>query len=585
MESTSKVPEDVGSVGSVSELCFPADPFTNSLSREEKDDVCMSASFKRTRVSIQEEIVGQEEDDDFLAEKLLATENAPLLSKVKGHKRSRTYSWNQSLTYARSIINSVSLAFSTSIRKLQKSMGFAQGFFLIVGILIGSGIFLSPSLVVKETGDMGIALVIWLACGIIALLGSLCFVELGCAIEKAGGNYAYIFEAYGPIPAFLCSWTTAFVIDPAGLAAVTLTFGTYLVKPFVHEEEYTWLPKVLAASCIFLVAFVNCWSVKVATRAQAIFTLAQILAVLFIVVLGTWQMAIGKTDNFKTMFNGTTAHFNLYQLGHLGTALYNGLWAYDGWALVSNVTEEMHNLERNLFLSIITGIPFVIVCYLAVNCSLMTVLNTKQLGSSETVAITFVQKILGKKVAYIMPIFVALSCYGAANGTVFACGRLTLAASREGHMPDVLSMIHRKRLTPIPAVILTSVIAGCMLAPDGSSLESLVGFFNFTCWTMYGLSIFAVIVLRIRKPHLVRPYKVWIITPIVMTLVSLLLVAFPFINKPVESAIALAAVLSGLPVYFIFVYKEASHPQCFKNLREATTKFLKRRMNLSPCQF
>ena len=592
------VPTDTVSVVSMSELYFPADAYGTSTSGEDEKDGPAPVGYRITAVSIQTGRLQQEEDRKevlSLASKLMATEKSPLLSRQVGKHRSvaskvfaaRSKSWNKSWqgSYVRSVITSVSLVLSGSIRRLQKSVGCIKGFCFIVGALIGSGVFISPSLVVRATNDLGLALVIWLACGIVALFASLCYCELGCAIKKAGGTYTYILEAYGPVVAFLCSWTTTFVSIPASVAGVTLTFGTYLAKPFDPEGHYLWLPKVLAASLIFMVAFVNCWSTKVATQAQSLFALTQISVVLFMVVLGIWQLSEGKTDNFKAMFNGTSSHFTLYQVGQLGFALYSGLWAYDGWALISNVTEEMHNVERNLLLSVITGIPFVIICYLALNCSLMTVLSTKELASSTTAPILFVRKILGTKAAYAMPILAALSCYGAANGNVFSCSRLAVAASREGHMPDLLCMIHRKRLTPMPAIIVTATIAGCMLGPGRSSLESLVEFFNFTCWTMYGLGIIAVVVLRIRKPDLVRPYKVWIVIPIFMALVSLLLVTIPFLHKPMESSIALSVILSGLPAYFIFVYKESSHPRWFKNFREAVKQFFKCRMNLAPCHF
>ena len=512
----------------------------------------------------------------------ILTENSPLLSpKVNGSflGGSRTGS----------VLSNISHVFSGSIRKLQRSIGFAQGFFLIVGILIGSGIFLSPALVARTTENMGMALVIWITCGIIALLGALCFCELGCALQKAGGNYAYILEAYGGLPAFLCSWTTVLIIDPAAIAAVTLTFGTYAVKPFTENEtEAVWISKSLAALCIVIVAAVNCLSITGAAKAQAIFTMAQIMAVCFVIILGIWQIATGRTENIVTMFDGknssSSSRFGMAEMAQLSIALYNGLWSYDGWALVSNVTEEMHNLERNLFLSIITGIPFVIFCYVAVNLSFMSVLSREEIANSPTTVIHFVGRILGKKVAYVMPLLVALSCYGAANGTVFSCGRLTLAAAREGHMPAALGMIHKRRLTPIPAILLASLISVLMLLPDGSNLESLIGYFNFTCWTIYGVSIFAVVVLRIRKPNLHRPFKIWIIVPILMSLVSLFLVVLPFFNKPLESSITMVVILSGVPAYLLLVYYADRHCACFNKFKKSMNSTIQRAFNLAPCK-
>ena len=578
-------------LSSINEMEFSPPPPSFSASRMHVgsiNDHRGRHSSSVPRVSFAEDDFFDKDDKDQVLPQL-SGERTPLLKPDGTKSRARSFgqSWQGSI--GQGVINSITHAFSTSIRKLQKTMGFSQGFLLIVGILIGSGIFLSPTLVAHSTKNMGVALMIWIACGLIALFGALCYCELGCAIKRAGGNYAYIFEAYGPLPAFLCSWTTVFLIDPAGIAAITLTFGTYAVKPFYDDDAHAWLAKVLAASVIVIIAFVNCWSVKAAARAQAIFTFAQITAVLFVVILGIWQMAIGKVDNIHHMFDSgnstAVSHFGSVQLGQLAIALYNGLWSYDGWSLVSNVTEEMHNLERNLFLSVITGIPFVVFCYVAVNLSLMTVLTRDEIANNPTVVITFVQKILGTKVSYIMPVFVALSCYGAANGTVFACGRLTLAAAREGHMPEVFGMIHKKRLTPIPAVILSSLIAGLLLVPDGSNLESLIGYFNFACWTIYGMSIFAVIVLRIRRPEMDRPFRIWLIIPIIMSLVSLFLVSIPFVERPVQGAISIAVILFGVPVYFLLVYMRSRHCSCFVNCVKGFNSGIQKAFNLAPCKF
>lgn len=221
-----------------------------------------------------------------------------------------------------SFFGSVTHTISTSVRKLQKSVGFLQTFTLIVGILIGSGVFISPALVMQKTEDAGISFVLWFVCGMIALGGSLCYVELGCAIKRAGGNYAYIQEAYGDLPAFLCCWTIAFIVDPAGVAAICLTLGTYVMKPFEEyiapEDNSVWYPKMIAAAVILMVAFVNCWSVKAATRAQTLFTFAQISSVLFVVSIGMWQLGKNGTSHIKKEMFNLTEPLTFKDIGPLG---------------------------------------------------------------------------------------------------------------------------------------------------------------------------------------------------------------------------------------------------------------------------
>lgn len=233
-------------------------------------------------------------------------------------------STTSSRTRVGSFFGSVTHTISTSIRKLRKSVGFLQTFTLIVGILVGSGVFISPALVMQNTHDSGVSFILWFLCGLIALGGSLCYVELGCAIKRAGGNYAYIHEAYGDLPAFLCCWTIAFIVDPAGVAAICLTLGTYVMKPFEEyiENNSVWYPKMIAAVIILMVAFVNCWSVRAATRAQTLFTFAQISSVIFVVSIGIWQLSKNGTSHItQGMFN-TTDHLTFKDIGPLGKQVY-----------------------------------------------------------------------------------------------------------------------------------------------------------------------------------------------------------------------------------------------------------------------
>ena len=212
------------------------------------------------------------------------------------------------------------------------------------------------------------------------------------------------------------------------------------------------------------------------------------------------------------------------------------MWGYEGWGSISSISEELKNLKRNLWLSILTGIPFVMFCYVLVNLAFVSVLTQGEMANSPTVATALVEKIFGKKVAFIMPIAVGLSFFGTLNATMFSWSRTILSAARERQLPFALSFIHAKRRTPIPAATSILVISTIWILAPGVDIQGLIAIYSLAIWTQYLLSIFSVIVMRIRRPDLERPFKVWIINPIFISIVGLFLVIIPFVKRPVESS-------------------------------------------------
>ncbi|KAK2553179.1 b0 [Acropora cervicornis] len=205
--------------------------------------------------------------------------------------------------------------------------------------------------------------------------------------------------------------------------------------------------------------------------------------------------------------------------------------------------------------SIAIGISLTTVCYLVVNVAYITVLGKTGILESSAVAVSIGKLYLGP-VHWIVPIFVACSTFGAVNGLLFTSGRLVYVAARDGLLPRLLAMIHVKRLTPLPSLFFTTLISVLMLIPDASSFSSLVDFFSFAAWLFYGATFAALLWLRRTQANVPRPYKVYIIVPIVMVLASIYLVVAPITTDPKGSLIALAIVLAGLPFYWLFVAKD-----------------------------
>ncbi|KAH9638416.1 hypothetical protein HF086_007723 [Spodoptera exigua] len=398
-----------------------------------------------------------------------------------------------------------------------------------------SGIFVSPSGLLERTGSVGISFIIWMACGLLSLLGALAYAELGTMNTSSGAEYAYFMDAFGGPPAFLFSWVSTLVLKPSQMAIICLSFAKYAVEPFVSEcEPPTSLVKLVAVISIVMILAVNCYSVNLATNVQNIFTAAKLVAIAIIVGGGAYKLILGNefytirlkpisTQELLSIITATRPvspdepNFasSTATLGNIATAFYTGLWAYDGWNNLNYVTEEIKNPSKNLPLSIIIGIPLVTLCYALVNVSYLAVMSVSEMADSEAVAVTFGNRLLGP-LAWLMPLAVTISTFGSANGTLF------------------------------------SLIAVAMVLYG--TIDSLIDFFSFTAWIFYGGAMLALIVMRRTKPHAPRPYKVPIIIPYVVLLVSTYLVVAPIVDKPQwEYLYATAFIFGGLLVYVPFV--------------------------------
>ncbi|KAJ7311922.1 hypothetical protein JRQ81_006242 [Phrynocephalus forsythii] len=431
---------------------------------------------------------------------------------------------------------------------LQKEMGLISGVCLIVGTVIGSGIFISPKAVLANVGAVGPCLTIWAACGVLATLGALCFAELGTMITKSGCEYPYLMEAFGPIPAYLFSWSSIIVMKPSSFAIICLSFAEYVAAPFYPGcDPPVVVIKCLAAAAIVVITLVNSLSVKLASYVQNFFTAAKMVIVLIIIVSGIVLLAQGNTKNFNNSFDGPPL-----SVGAISLAFYQGLWAYDGWNQLNYITEELKDPYRNLPLSIIIGIPLVTICYILINVSYFTVMTSTELLQSQAVAVTYGDRVL-YPASWVVPVFVVFSTIGAANGTCFTAGRLAYVAGREGHMLKVLSYISVKRLTPAPAIIFYGAVAIIYIIPG--DINTLINYFSFAVWLFYGLTVLGLIVMRYTRKELNRPISVPLIIPITVVLVAIILVLAPIITTPEWAYLYCCLfILSGLVFYVLFIH-------------------------------
>ncbi|KFO27049.1 Cystine/glutamate transporter [Fukomys damarensis] len=399
---------------------------------------------------------------------------------------------------------------------LKKKITLLRGVSIIIGTIIGAGIFISPKGVLQNTGSVGMSLTVWTVCGILSLFGALSYAELGTSIKKSGGHYTYILEVFGPLLAFVRVWVELLIIRPAATAVISLAFGRYILEPFFMPCE---IPE---------------------------------LAIKLITAVG-----IRQTQHFKDAFSGKDA-----SIMGLPLAFYYGMYAYAGWFYLNFVTEEVENPEKTIPLAICISMVIVTVGYVLTNVAYFTTISAEELLLSNAVAVTFSERLLGN-FSLAVPIFVALSCFGSMNGGVFAVSRLFYVASREGHLPEILSMIHVRKHTPLPAVIVLHPLTMIMLF--SGDLYSLLNFLSFARWFFIGLAVAGLIYLRYKRPDMHRPFKVPLFIPALFSFTCFFMVALSLYSDPFSTGIGFVITLTGVPAYYLFVIWDKK-PNWFRRL-------------------
>lgn len=462
--------------------------------------------------------------------------------------------------------------------KIKREIGLIGGISIVSGTMIGSGIFMSPQFILNYVSSPGASLLIWTLSGLMSMLAALCYIELGTIITESGGEPIYILKTYGSCPAFISVLHLIALSKPFGVAAMAIGIAEYATAPFYTGcNPPELVVKCGAAAALLLVAIVNCLNVRLAVRVQVVFLFAKVLALSVIVIGGIVAVVqdsstIVENLSVENSFVGTSTSWTTF-----GMAFYQGLWAYGGWYNLNFVTEELKKPQVNLPRSVIIGVSLVTILYLLVNVSYLAVLSPQELIASKAVAVTWGNKVLGGW-GWIMSVAAALSAFGSMNGSLFSGGRISFAAAREGLMPEILSMVHVHRLTPSPSLIFTTFIALVVLL--AGDFESIVNYASYTSWFFYALTVSAVIYLRFKKPKLPRPYKVFILIPVVVVISGVYLLIAPVLDNPqIEYLYVVLALLGGLIIYVPFV-----HYKLCSGLLAKLTTFLQMFLEVAPAE-
>lgn len=464
-----------------------------------------------------------------------------------------------------------------------KTLTYLNGLGLIVGLIIGSGIFSSPSQVNVNVGSPGASLVVWVIAGILAWTGAASYAELGGAIPLNGGSQVYLSKIMGELAGFLFTWVAVLVLKPGSAAIIAIIMGEYLVRAFIGAEAEhidPWIGKGVGIAGLFFITFLNCVSTRLGTRINDALMFLKFVSLIGVTIVGIVVALTGfslsgqANTEWKShqWFEGTTTDGS-----HWAVALYAGLWAYDGWDNTNYVVGEFRNPSRDLPRVIHTAMPLVIIGYLLANFSYFLVLPKEILNSTNTVAVAFGDKVFGSAGALVFALIVSASCFGSLNSTTFTSSRLVYAAAKEGFIPSFVGRIgfgsedprlstrrsgwFSRRIrslvgdeetglffTPVNALILNTLLTTGYLAVGDFS--ELVTFYGVAGYSFYFLTVLGLIILRVKEPHLERPYKTWITTPIIFCCVSLFLLSRAVFAQPLKTLIVVAFVLTGIPIFF-----------------------------------
>lgn len=444
--------------------------------------------------------------------------------------------------------------------KMRKQLGLLEGVAIILGIIFGSGIIISPKEVLEKTGSVWGALVVWAACGGLATLGAMSYAELGTTLAQSGGDYHYINEAYGSLPAFLYLWDANLVFVPSTNAIMSLTFANNILEPIFPDCPINHIcRKLIAAVTICFLTFINAYDVRSTTRVQNVFMFTKISALVIIIIGGIVWMAGGGVEHFEDGWAGTKTSVSDWSV-----AFYSGIFSYSGWSYLNFMTEELRDPFVNLPRAIYLSLPLVTAIYLLANLSYLAVLGPVGVRATEAIAVDFAVKALGW-MKWAMPTLVAIAVFGGLSVHIMASSRMCFAGARNGHMPELLAHINVKCMSPMPSLVFLMLISLIMLIPD--NLTSLITYCTVVESFFTTLSCSAVLWLRYKKPDLPRPIKVQLWMPIVFVAVSTILLVVPIVSEPVAVVAGALMTIAGIPVYIALI---RNRPQFVK---DASVKF------------
>lgn len=429
--------------------------------------------------------------------------------------------------------------------EMKKSVGFLQGLAIVVGMIIGSGIFLKPGIVLNDAGSPVMALIAWVLGGVVTLCSALSIAEIASNIPRAGGLYTYLEELYGEKVGFLLGWVQSVISYPASVAAQAIAFATYSAV-FLPESygQSVWAQRGLALAVMAFVLVMNILSTRCGGVIQVVATVGKLVPIVAILGFGLFSGMAPGVSGLSTALIGEGG-------GGIGAAILGTLWAYDGWIGVTNMAAEMKEPKKNLPKVISIGIIFVIIVYALFNIVLFNALPGEQLVGSDTPGADAAVALFGDGGAAFLTIGIMISVFGALNGYLMTAARVPQAMAEKNQLPmsKVLGKLHPKFTTPANALIMQAILAVVYIL--SGSFNFLTDLLIFVLWIFFTLGVVGVFILRKRGLSDKENYRVplYPVTPIIGIAGSVFILGSTMIDDPGRSLLGLGVTLLGIPVY------------------------------------
>jgi len=426
--------------------------------------------------------------------------------------------------------------------RLPRHLGLWSAVAVLVGSTIGSGIFRVPASVAERLQDPGPVLLAWVIGGVLALFGALTLAELAGSLPRSGGVFAYILEAFGPLPAFLFGWSELAVIRASALGAIATIFAEYLgyFIPLTPMQV-----RLLAALAVVAVGLLNYLGVSRAAVVMNLTTIAKYgaLAVLGLLAFTAGQ---GSWDHFTPAWSGRL-EFSL-----IGTALIAIMWTYDGWADLSFMGGEVKNPGRTLPIALILGTFGILIIYLLLNLAYIYLVPLPEMAKSPLIAATAAERIplLGRYAGGLISLVVMISCFGTLHGSMMTGPRIFFAMADRGLFFQSIARVSPRYQSPSVAIWLATGLGVVYVLLN--DFQQLADKFILGIWPFYALAVAAVFVLRRTRPELPRPYRTWgyPVVPLLFLLASVGMIVNALWTDPVNTGITFGIILAGLPAYF-----------------------------------